>query len=520
MRTVITLLLLGLLAGCTLGEPKVVYITATPDPASISAINTLQPTTAVGSATQAPVDANGQTSIQPPASVTEYVVQSGDTLTGIAVAYNLDLETLLALNQIENGDLIAVGQIIELPPPPDNVTPNIRLLADAQLVRGQQGAAFDVAAFVAQQPGYIRFATDKVNTNRADGLGVEELLSASDVVARVALEFSVDPRLLLALLEYRAGWLSNPTIAPELQPYPMISEEASGAIKREGLYKQLAWTANELNRGYYNWKYNGWSLLEFDTGERLLFAPNLNAATVGLQHMLHLATPYAAWQRDVSPDGLMVVYQRYFGDPFANDVNPLAGMTTQPELRLPFQPGETWFYTGGAHGGWGGGSAWAAVDFAPPDNRTDVLCYTSAYPATAVASGSIVRSERGTVILDLDGDNNETTGWTILYLHIAAEGRIPVGARVEAGAVIGYPACEGGFSTATHLHIARRYNGEWLPSQCLACKPEVVIPQFAMSGWGVFVLRNQEYQGFLGNINGEQRRAEQGRLSPDNRITW
>ena len=29
--------------------------------------------------------------------------------------------------------------------------------------------------------------------------------------------------------------------------------------------------------------------------------------------------------------------------------------------------------------------------------------------------------------LDLDGDGNEETGWVIVYLHIATEGRVPVG---------------------------------------------------------------------------------------------
>jgi hypothetical protein len=40
-----------------------------------------------------------------------------------------------------------------------------------------------------------------------------------------------------------------------------------------------------------------------------------------------------------------------------------------------------------------------------------------------------------------------------------------------------------------------------------------------MSGWSVSGLIDQEYQGFL--INGSERRtAEQGRLSPENRISW
>jgi LasA protease len=35
----------------------------------------------------------------------------------------------------------------------------------------------------------------------------EEVLSGAEIVRRVAYDTSVNPRLLLALLEYRAGWV-------------------------------------------------------------------------------------------------------------------------------------------------------------------------------------------------------------------------------------------------------------------------------------------------------------------------
>jgi hypothetical protein len=46
---------------------------------------------------------------------------------------------------------------------------------------------------------------------------------------------------------------------------------------------------------------------------------------------------------------------------------------------------------------------------------------------------------------------------------------------VEQGGLIGHPSCEGGSSTGTHTHFARKYNGEWM----LADGP---IP-FVMDGW-------------------------------------
>jgi hypothetical protein len=80
-----------------------------------------------------------------------------------------------------------------------------------------------------------------------------------------------------------------------------------------------------------------------------------------------------------------------------------------------------------------------------------------------------------------------------MYLHIAKEGRIQAGSWVEAGEPIGHPSCEGGFSTGTHIHLARKYNGEWI----VADGP---LP-FVLSGWRV-VAGEKPYEGKL--VRGDQ----------------
>jgi hypothetical protein len=99
-----------------------------------------------------------------------------------------------------------------------------------------------------------------------------------------------------------------------------------------------------------------------------------------------------------------------------------------------------------------------------------------------------VRSDHGVVSLDLDGDGREQTGWVLIYLHIAEKGRIPAGTWVEAGDPIGHASCEGGFSTGTHIHMTRKYNGEWI----VADGP---LP-FVLSGWQVHA-GEKPYQGTL-----------------------
>jgi hypothetical protein len=61
-------------------------------------------------------------------------------------------------------------------------------------------------------------------------------------------------------------------------------------------------------------------------------------------------------------------------------------------------------------------------------------------------------------------DGLEQTGWALLYMHIESRDRVQPGVYLHAGDRIGHPSCEGGVSSGTHVHLARRYNGEWIPA--------------------------------------------------------
>jgi hypothetical protein len=119
-------------------------------------------------------------------------------------------------------------------------------------------------------------------------------------------------------------------------------------------------------------------------------------------------------------------------------------------------------------------------------------CQPTSEWATAVASGVIVRSETGEVTLDLDGDGDERTGWNIFYLHVATQGRAQVGAILQTGDPVGYPSCEGGTSTGTHIHIARKYNGEWIPAEGTLA--------FNLEGW-IAHNGSEAYQGTLTRLS-------------------
>ena len=73
-------------------------------------------------------------------------------------------------------------------------------------------------------------------------------------------------------------------------------------------------------------------------------------------------------------------------------------------------------------------------------------------------------------------------------MHIESRDRIEVGTYARRGEYIGHPSCEGGLADGTHVHIARKYNGEWIPAD----EPlPFELGGWKSAGWGV------EYDGTL-----------------------
>ena len=404
-----------------------------------------------------------------------YTVQPRDSLHTIAQQYFVSVETLLEANEISNPDHLEISQVLTIPPPqPEGTAPGFKIIPDSELVFSPGNIDFQIAEFVHQQGGYLSGYKEEVD---------ERQLSGVKIVQRVAEEFSVNPRLLLAVLEYQSGWVTEKDPDESTLEYPL----GLPVEWRKGLYHQLAWAADNLNRGYYLWRVNGLAIWILSEGTLLNIDPSINAGTSAVQHFFSQLYDGQDWEVAVSPEGLFATYEKFFGYPFHKSIEPnLPPGLLQPEMQLPFEIGDTWSFTGGPHGGWGSGSAWAAIDFAPPGEALG--CVENDAWIVAVADGVILRAENGAVVQDLDNDGLEQTGWTVLYMHVATRDRVRPGTFVPAGGRIGHPSCEGGISSGTHTHLARRYNGEWIPA-------DQDVP-FVLDGWTTVGL-GYEYDGLL-----------------------
>jgi LasA protease len=429
----------------------------------------------------------------------QYIVQRGDSLGKIAARYEINVPMLMAANQFNNPDLLEVGQEIIIPAPiPGEPGSDFKIIPDSELVYGPMAQSFDVKKFVEQYDSYLEGYQEEVEG---------QTLFGHEIVQLVAQDYSVNPRLLLAVLEYQSGWVTQANPAQETRDFPIGNKDSW----RKGLYLQLAWAANNLNRGYYLWKVNGVGGWLLYNGVSIPIDPSINAGTAGVQQFFALLYDRKGWDTAVSANGLFTTYSNFFGHPFDYAIEPLVPQNLeQPVMQLPFEPDVVWAFTGGPHGGWGDGSAWAALDFAP--GGEGLGCLQSDLWVVAVADGLITRADQGRVIQDLDTDGNEGTGWVVLYMHIEGSDRVQAGTYLIAGERIGHPSCEGGYSTGTHTHLARRYNGEWIPADQV--QSEFGLP-FIMDGW-ISSGNGIEYDGYL-TRDGESVEAWEG-FFPENTI--
>lgn len=442
------ILLSAMLSGCLpldMASPAPTLPTETPAP-------TLVPTPEV---TRRPVF--------PPGELVDYTAQAGDTLAALAVRFNTTVREIRDANAFIPPDATTMppGMPMKIPIYYEPLWGSTyQIIPDSLFVNGPASVTINLTQYIAEHPGWLKqYRTHVLDRDR----------SAAEMIDYIALHYSVSPQLLLALTEFYLQGLSEPQLPADIHTGYVLG---LSQVNRNGLYRQLSAASNELNNIYYDYRAGLVTEFVLSDGELVRPDPWQNAATVALQVFFARHLPADRYHQAISENGIASTFRNLFGDPWS--VPPsIPGSLRQPTLRLPFMDGTSWTYTGGPHTAWGSGSPFSAIDFAPP--VTVGGCKPTNEYAVAAADGIISRTDLGIAVLDLDGDGDERTGWVLFYLHIATENKIRQGQVVLAGTRIGHPSCEGGSSTGTHIHIARKYNGEWIPAGG-------IIP-FNLDGW-------------------------------------
>jgi LasA protease len=397
----------------------------------------------------------------------EYTTRPGDTMSGLTGRFGFNAGELLLDPPLPKEAFLPIGQQIRIPNRLEDLSPARLLLPDTELVYSSAASNFDIEGYIRMAGGYLSQHSETVEGKL--------ILSGAEIVHKVATELSVNPRLLLAIIDVRSGWLFDHPPGAADERYP-IGFRIPG---REGLYEEIRIAATQLNLAYYGWRMGDFTKIEFNDGSALRLHPTLNAGSVAVMHLFTYFTGWEGWVDSLyGPESFSFRHHNLFGDAWtrADQASPLLpDDLAQPEMELPFHPNTDWSLTAGPHNAWNAGTPLGALDFAPV--LIEEPCAVSAAWVTASAPGRVVRACDNVVALDLDGDGDESTGWVLVYYHIAGRGMVAEGAWLEQDQLVGHPSCEGGRATGTHVHVARKFNGEWLSA-------DGPVP-FVMSGWQV-----------------------------------
>ena len=191
-----------------------------------------------------------------------YYTHAGDTLPSILGRYGVTADQINPGEPIPETGLIRPGVLIVIPDVLQDVNASPMVLPDSEVVFSPSAADFDITGFIESAGGYLSRYEQAVGSRMYTG---------AEVVERVSLENSINPYLLLALLEYKSHWVYGyPTNLAEGE-YPM------GMVRLEykGLYRQLSWAVEQLSIGYYGWRAGILSILPFRDGTQARISPGL-----------------------------------------------------------------------------------------------------------------------------------------------------------------------------------------------------------------------------------------------------
>ncbi len=263
-----------------------------------------------------------------------YYTQAGDTLPALAVRFGVPAEEITSPNPFPQNNLIDPNHLLLIPDRVGETTPSVRLLPDSEFVYSPSAITFDTEAFILEAGGYLaEYKEYLMSTGMTSGV---------KVIQRVAIENSVNPRLLLALLEYESHWVygqkDDLNLAQRTYPMGFIDKD------RESLYRQLVLAVKHLSIGYYGWREGLLTDLTFADSATARLAPDLNAGTVALQYYFAQQRGAENWLLSLGAEsGFPALYQEMFGNPWmrAQTVEPLYPPDlSQPPLILPFLVGQ------------------------------------------------------------------------------------------------------------------------------------------------------------------------------------
>ena len=317
------------------------------------------------------------------------------------------------------------------------------LFSNELFLYGRDAEAFDLAGYLAVHAPQLR---DK-----------------QELIAHWSGYYSINPKVVLALMELKSGLMSAPSQEKLRTPF-------AGLSKASDFAGQLRDVLQQLSQRFYG--FEAYQRRQARTGDRRSGqdAKALNAASIALLGLLYDASsePVVLIKKP-SLQGFTQQFAQLFNTP-SEQMSPvessgevvLAASALPPTnmLQLPWYQGYSW-QSNGAHSHTGSGSPYSSID----------VSYD--WPGWGAATYSVAAAHDGrvTVMSRCQVRVTHANGWATNYYHMDNI-RVSNGEIITVNTKLGNYAsnrntalCEGGSSTGPHLHFSLLYNGRYVSLQ-------------------------------------------------------
>ena len=131
-----------------------------------------------------------------------YYTQSGDWLPAVAIRFGVDVNAIASPKILPEKGLLDPGTLLIIPDTLDRsvpFTPAVQLIPDNELIFSATAVDFDISTYVKDAGGYL--------ANYRQYLGSTGWMTGAGEIQRLAYENSINPRVLLAILDFEARWV-------------------------------------------------------------------------------------------------------------------------------------------------------------------------------------------------------------------------------------------------------------------------------------------------------------------------
>ncbi|MBA3946442.1 MAG: peptidoglycan DD-metalloendopeptidase family protein [Herpetosiphonaceae bacterium] len=313
-----------------------------------------------------------------------------------------------------------------------------------------------VQSFLDSQPGVLKQFHDGPR-------------SAAHIIESYAAYYSLNPHILLTLLELGPGLLSEP------HPAQTILDRPFGSLGPAGFTAQIDWATREVRAGFG--PYSKDPVVTFVDGSTTTISRQQEPSVVAVQRFLALGHTQTEWRGFV--DRYAPLFKHYFGDEPMAPTPTATPKATQGFLGLPWPAGTRMIHAAYFD------HVYPTVDKGSDGNNfivtylgTSNVSYNThdghdfyfpdkpiGTPILAAAPGiAYAFSTPGNGVVVRHGGQYagyETVYWHLDQFDVKFQGKIDnqIGVPVQAGEVLGVSGKSGFTDGGAHLHFEVRHNG-------------------------------------------------------------